>query len=121
MKCVKCGKKIDDDSVFCGYCGVNQLKFIKYIESVDKEIHKERDKNYDVNIKEAQKKLKELIMAKEKEISRISNARWQSIGNMFSYNVTEGEVKINDTYALFSSINGAEINVENYFALFPQT
>lgn len=31
MKCVKCHRIIDDSDLFCGYCGINQIKFSKHL------------------------------------------------------------------------------------------
>lgn len=109
MECVKCKKKIDDGDIFCGYCGINQAKFTKYLEKVSNKIHKERDKDYNNNVKIAQNKLKQLENAKQNEINRISQSRWQSIGNSFSYNLTEGIVSINGTKYPFTDIKGAEM------------
>lgn len=109
MKCVKCQKKIDDDDIFCGYCGINQAKFIKYLEKVDKKIHKDRDKEYNTKVKNAQNKLAQLEKAKQNEINRIATSRWKSIGNNFTYNLTEGIVSINGTTYPFSDIKGAEM------------
>lgn len=109
MKCVKCQKKIDDYDVFCGFCGINQVKFAKYLEKVDKKIHKERDKEYNVKVKNAQTKLSQLEKAKKDEINRIALSRWQSIGNNFTYNLTEGIVSINGSTYPFNDIKGAEM------------
>lgn len=51
MKCVKCKKIIDDVDIFCGYCGINQIKFAKYLEKVSNKIHKDRDKEYNNKVK----------------------------------------------------------------------
>lgn len=109
MECVKCKKSIDKDDIFCGYCGINQVKFTKYLEKVSNKIHKERDKDYNTRVKNAQNKLKQLEKTKESEINRIAQNRWQSIGNNFSYNLTEGIVSINGTNYLFTDIQGAEM------------
>lgn len=109
MKCVKCQKKIDDDDIFCGYCGINQAKFIKYLEKVEEKIHKDRDKEYNIKVKNAQNKLARLEKAKQNEINRIATSRWKSIGNNFTYNLTEGIVSINGTTYPFSDIKGAEM------------
>lgn len=109
MKCAKCKKKIDDDDIFCGYCGIHQEKFIKYLEKVDKKIHKDRDRDYNNKVKQAQNKLSQLEKAKQNEINRIVQSRWRSIGNSFSYNLTEGIVSINGTSYYFTDIKGAEV------------
>lgn len=109
MKCVKCKKIIDDVDIFCGYCGINQIKFAKYLEKVSNKIHKDRDKEYNNKVKNAQNKLKQLENAKENEINRIAQSRWQSIGNNFAYNLTEGIVSINETKYPFTDIKSAEM------------
>ena len=115
MECVKCKKNIDVEDIFCGYCGINQVKFTKYLEKVSNKIHKDRDKDYNSKVKNAQNKLKQLEKAKETEINRIAQSRWQSIGNNFSYNLTEGIVSINGTNYTFTDINGAEITKNEGF------
>lgn len=110
MKCVRCSKIIDDEDLFCGYCGINQLKFTKYIKKVEIKIHKEKDKEYNNKIKNAQNKLKSLEKSKQSEINRIINSRWNSINKNFSYNMTEGKININGQIYSFSDIKGAEIN-----------
>ena len=109
MKCVKCNKKIDDTDIYCGYCGIHQEKFKKYLTKVEKKIHKDRDKEYNKNVKTAQDKLQQLQKDRENEVQRIIDERWESIGNNFSFNMTEGKVLINGTEYLFSDIKGAEI------------
>ncbi|MEG1009610.1 MAG: hypothetical protein RSF67_07365 [Clostridia bacterium] len=121
MECVKCSKIIEDRDLYCGYCGVNQSKFIKYINKVEDKIHKDRDKNYNNNVKNAQWKLKKLEQDKQAEIVRITNNRWQSTGNNFSYNMTEGKIMINGQVYIFSDINGAEINAITGFRTITNT
>lgn len=121
MKCVKCKKKIDDDDVFCGYCGINIAKFSRYLKKVEKKIHEDRDKEYNLNVKKAQNKLVQLEQAKQNEINRIATSRWKSISNNFSYNLTEGIVSINGTEYLFSDIKGAEIVKSDGFRIVTNT
>lgn len=114
MKCVKCNKIIGNNDVFCGYCGIHQEKFKKYLTKVEKKIHKDRDKEYNRKVIEAENQLQQLQDSREAEIERITNERWESIGdNDFSYNMTEGKIIINDTTYLFSDIKGAEIIKED--------
>lgn len=116
MKCVKCAKSIDKGDLFCGYCGTNQQKFSKYIEKVEKKIHKERDKEYDKKVNLAKKNLEILEFEREKEIKRITEGRWESCGKApFKYNMTEGIIKINDETHLFSDIKGAEISKDDSY------
>lgn len=115
MKCVKCSKNIDKGDIYCGYCGIHQFKFQKYLDKVSNKIHKDRDKTYNTNVKNAQNKLKQLEQAKTNEINRIASSRWQSIGNNFSYNMTEGKININEQVYIFSDIKGAEIKSNEGF------
>lgn len=116
MKCVKCSKSIDEGDLFCGYCGINQAKFTKYLNKIGDKIHKERDKEYNNNVTAAQNKLKQLEKAKQDEINRIASIRWQDCGNKnFTYNETEGKININGTEHLFSEIKGAEISRQDSY------
>lgn len=110
MQCVKCNKKIGDEDIFCGYCGINQAKYTKYLEKVNDKVHKEQDKEYNSNVKNAQKRLNQLQNNRTKEIQKIENNRWQSIGGKsFLYNMTEGKIIVNNSTYLFSDIKSAEI------------
>jgi hypothetical protein len=118
MKCVKCKKEIDEGDLFCGYCGVNQAKFIKYINKMGDKIRKNRDKEYNKNVYEAQNKLKKLENLKQKEINRIILSRWQNYGNdNFTYNLVEGKVNINGTEHFFSDIKSAEIKKQDSYRI----
>lgn len=121
MKCVKCKRTIDDGDIFCGYCGINQEKFRKYINKVETKIHKDRDKQYDSNVKNAQNKLKNLQDGKKNEINRIARSRWKLIGDNFSYNMTEGKININGQLYIFSDIKGAEIKTNDGFRTITNT
>lgn len=109
MKCVKCRKTIDDDDLFCGYCGINQKKFSAYITKVEKNIHKTRDAEYNKSVKYAQDNLQQLEQAKLKEIERITQSRWTKLSDNASYNMTEGKISINNDIYLFSDIKGADV------------
>lgn len=116
MLCAKCNKKINEDDIFCGYCGINQIKYKKYLEKVNNKVHKEQDKEYNTKVKIAEKKVKKLQDNRIKEIQRIENNRWQSIGNKsFLYNMTEGKIIVNGTTYLFSDIKAAEIVKQDSF------
>lgn len=116
MKCIKCKKKIGDDDIFCGYCGINQAKFTKYLEKLDKKIHKERDKDYNSRVKQAQNKLSQLEKERQIEINRIAQNRWQDFGSKnFRYNITEGKISVNGNIHLFSEIKGAEIRRQDSY------
>lgn len=116
MQCVKCNKKIDDEDIFCGYCGINQTKYSKYLEKVNNKVHKEQDREYNSKVKNAQKRLNQLQNSRTKEIQRIENSRWQSIGGKsFSYNMTEGKIIVNNSTYLFSDIKSAEIVKQESF------
>lgn len=116
MKCVRCKKEINEGDLFCGYCGINQAKFIKYINKVGDKIHKERDKEYNKKVADAQNKLKQLEDSKQQEIDRIASSRWQNCGsNNFTYNMVEGTININGTKHIFSDIKGAEITKQDSY------
>lgn len=122
MLCAKCEKQIDDDDIFCGYCGINQAKYKKYLEKVNNKVHKEQDKEYNTEVRNAQNKLKQLQSSREREIQRIANSRWQSIGDKsFSYNMTEGKIIVNGSTYLFSDIKGAEIVKQDSFRTITNT
>lgn len=122
MLCVKCKKQIDDEDIFCGYCGINQSKYKKYLEKINNKVHKEQDKEYNSKIKNAQNKLKQLQNSREREIQRIANSRWQSIGDKsFSFNMTEGKIIVNGSTYLFSDIKGAEIVKQDSFRTITNT
>lgn len=110
MKCVKCKKTIDEGDTYCGYCGIHQEKYKKYLEKVENKVHKEKDKEYNNKIKTVQNKLNDLEKKKIEEIQSITNSRWTDFGsNNFLYNMTEGKISINGTEHKFSDIKGAEI------------
>lgn len=110
MQCVKCNKKIGDGDIYCGYCGIQQEKYKKYLVKVENKVHKDQDREYNKKVKDAQNKLQQLQNSREKEIQRITSERWESIGNnALSFNMTEGKIIVNGSTYLFSDIKGAEI------------
>lgn len=118
MICVKCKKKIDEGDIFCGYCGIHQAKFAKYLEKVNKKVHRERDNEYNYRVKQAQNKLNRLENARKNEINRIAQNRWQDFGNKnFRYNITEGTIIVNGNLHLFSEIKGAEVRKQDSFRM----
>ena len=86
-----------------------------YKDKIINNIHRNEDREYNNKIAQIENNISSATKQRENEITRIANSRWQSIGNSFSYNMTEGKVKINNTINLFSSIKGAEINAENSY------
>lgn len=85
-------------------------------DKVVSQVHKDQDNDYANNVKNAEKNLTNLQTAKENEINRINNERWQSVGNgNLKYNLVEGKISINQTTHLFSSIKGAEVNKEDSY------
>lgn len=116
MKCLKCKKKIDEDDVYCGYCGIHQEKYQIYLNRVINKVHKDQDKDYRNAIKRVENKIKKLQNNKIWEINRIAKSRWKSVGiKTFQYNLTEGKVTINGTTYLFSDIKGAEIITQDSY------
>lgn len=122
MLCIKCNKEIDNDDIFCGYCGINQKKYRNYILKISKKIHNEQDKKYKKKIKIFKIQLNQLRKLREKELQRIINNRWQSIGcKSFLYNMTEGKIMINSSTYSFSDIKGAEIVKQDSFRTITNT
>lgn len=86
----------------------------KYREKVIARVHKERDKQYNKGVKRVKSERDKLVKSRSKEISRISNSRWEiSCGGKLWVNRTEGKVRINYAEYLFSSIQGAQLNIIN--------
>lgn len=86
----------------------------KYREKVIARVHKERDKQYNKGVKRVESERDKLVKSRSKEISRISNSRWEiSCGGKLWVNRTEGKVRINYAEYLFSSIQGAQLNIIN--------
>lgn len=94
-------------------------KFISnptYREKTIMKIHKERDAQYNHNVKAVENDINKLTKERINEITRIANDRWENIVNgKFAINRTEGKAKINQTDVLFSSIKGAEMNAQQGF------
>lgn len=92
------------------------LKFVTnpaYRDKTISRIRKERDSRYNLNVKTAEAEVNKLTKARTNEITRIANSRWENIVNgQFLINRTEGKVKISQSDVLFSSIKGAEINMQ---------
>lgn len=84
----------------------------KYREKVIARIHKEKDNEYNRRIKQIESERDKLAKNRVNEISRISNARWEKLcGGKLFVNRTEGKIRINNTEHLFSSIQGADLNM----------
>ena len=85
----------------------------KYRKRVIENIHREEDYQYERRIKILRSEKEKLIKKRAKEITRVSEARWESVaGGKLLVNITEGKVKINQGEFLFSDIKGAEPNVQ---------
>lgn len=115
MKCVKCNNLIGEEDIYCGYCGVNQARFIKYLNKVADKIHKDRDNAYNSNVRLARRKLSQLEQDKKSEIERIENSRWTRVNDNIKYNKIEGVVLINNERYNFDEIKGAEIVKNNSY------
>lgn len=84
----------------------------KYREKVLARIHKEEDNEYNRRIKTIETDRNKLSKKRTNEITRIYNSRWEKYANgKLLVNRTEGKIKFNNSEALFSSIQGAEINI----------
>lgn len=93
------------------------FKFVnnpKYRDKVIARIHKEKDNEYNRRIKQVESERDKLAKSRVNEITRISNARWEKYfcGKLL-VNRTEGKIRINNAENLFSSIQGAELNMMN--------
>lgn len=87
-----------------------------YREKTILKIHRERDAQYNLNIKRVESEINKLTKDRTNEITRIANARWENVVNgKFAINRTEGKAKINQNDVLFSSIKGAELNAQQGF------
>lgn len=96
----------------------NDIEKIKFAydpifkQEVINKIHRDCDREYSQNIKKCESKIKKIEKSIADEIKRIEASRWENIyGQSLRYNVTEGKLLMNDTYFPFSSIKGAEINM----------
>lgn len=91
------------------------FKFVndsKYREKVTVRVHKEQDIQYNKRIKNIESERDKLSKSRTQEITKIVNSRWEKVaGGKILVNRTEGKVKINQTETLFSSIQGAELNM----------
>lgn len=116
MKCLRCKKRIGEEDIYCGYCGIHQEKYQKYLNRVSAKIHKDRDRAYEKRIRKIEFEVEQLKKDRIKEIDRIKNNRWEFIGTKsFSYNLTEGKININGSVYLFSDIKGAEITRQDSY------
>ena len=80
-------------------------------DKVVEQVHKTQDSEYSNNVKKAENKVSDLQNARQEEIKRLYNQRWNSVaGGNLQYNLIEGKININNTEHLFSSIKGAEVN-----------
>ena len=83
-----------------------------YREKVINRIHKDMDREYHKRIKTIEAEKEKLVKSRNNEINKIANSRWEKYaGGKLMINRTEGKIKINNADYLFSSIQGAEINM----------
>lgn len=115
MECSKCKKEIDNNDIYCGFCGINLFKYEKHLKEVKSKIRFTQDIEYRKKIEMSKNNIQKLEKEKAAEIERIRSSRWTKIGNNFAYNMTEGKIRINNTVELFSSILGAGINSQSAF------
>ena len=84
----------------------------KYREKVIAKVHKNEDNVYNKRIKKIEKERDNLSKSRTNEIARIANARWEKLaGGKILVNRTEGKIQLNGVTAVFSSIQGAELNM----------
>lgn len=87
-------------------------------EKVMSKVHKDDDAKYDAHIRQIEAKKQKLNKGRLSEIQRISKIRWESVcGGKLMYNMIEGKVRINQSDTVFSSIQGAELNIENSYRM----
>lgn len=87
-------------------------------KKVINDVHKNDDAKYNARIRQIEAQKQKLQKGRASEIQRISNGRWESVcGGKLMYNMTEGKVRINQTETTFSSIQGAELNIENSYRI----
>ncbi len=90
----------------------------RYREKVLDKIRKNEDKKYKDNIKLLESEKQKLLKLRQKEIDRIENSRWEVLaGGSLRINRTEGKIIVNNSEVLFSSIKGAEVNIQNGFRM----
>ena len=88
----------------------------KYREKMLEKSKKEEDKQYQNNVKMAQNERDRLIYIRQQEIYRIENSRWEVYANgQLRINWTEGCVLVNNNRVLFSSVRGAQLNLQDGF------
>ena len=99
----------------------NRMRFEEdplFHDKVMNSVHKNEDAKYDTRIHRIEAKKQKLIKGRISKIQSISNARWENIcGGKLMYNPVEGKVRINQSETVFSSIKGAELNVENSYRI----
>ena len=84
----------------------------KYRDKIIAKIHKDDDNAYNKRIKQIEHEKDILLKNKTKEITRIANSRWEKLaGGKIMVNRTEGKIQVNNLTALFSGIQGAELNM----------
>lgn len=84
----------------------------KYRDKVIAKVHKNEDNAYNKRIKQIEKERDNLSKSRTNEIARIANARWEKLaGGKILVNRTEGKIQLNGVTAVFSSIQGAELNM----------
>lgn len=91
------------------------LKFVQdpnYREKIINRIHKDSDAQYNKRIKIIESDRNRLSQNKLNEIKRIANARWEKFGGALDVNRVEGKIRINNTESYFSSIKGADLNIQ---------
>lgn len=108
----KAGKELTKDQI-------DKIKFAYdpvFKQNIIDKVHKDADREYTERINRCEADLNSLQNAREKEIKRIADSRWQRCEiKEFKYNITEGKALINSATVLFSDIKGAEIKVNESY------
>ena len=98
---------------------IDKIKFAYdpvFRQKVIDKVHKDCDKEYEQSVKKCANNINSLERAKNKEIKRIEESRWEKIVSKdLKYNMTEGKLLLNGTTVLFSSIKGAAANISESY------
>lgn len=85
-------------------------------DKVVKRVHKKADNDYDRKIKACENKIRDLQNGRIKEIKKLAEARWESVGDeKIAFNATEGKVLVNKNVFLFSDIGAVTLEKDDSY------
>ena len=91
---------------------------LKYREKVLLQIRKNEDRKYQKRIKDIEKEKDDFLKTRQSKIRNIEYSRWESLAyGKIKINKTEGKIIIENQMFLFSSVKGAEINIQTGFRM----